>query len=170
MKVTKGRSRQTQSKRRSTAFGRLIACQKGVSAVEFSLLAPVLVLGLFATVDAGMAVYDKMMMTQVLRTGAHSAIAAESEQSMLDMLRATAADNFVVADGEGDPDIGELLLSVESYCICPDDRTTRVACDTTCSGGAQLEQYYALTADLEFDGVMLPNFVLSGEIDVYAQQ
>ncbi|MEM9588941.1 MAG: TadE/TadG family type IV pilus assembly protein [Planctomycetota bacterium] len=56
--------------------------KRGVSAVEFSLLAPFLVMGAISTVDAGMAVYDKMMITQVLRSGAHSAIAAESEAQM----------------------------------------------------------------------------------------
>ena len=147
----------------------LIRCRRGVSAVEFSLLAPVLTLGLFATVDAGMAVYDKMMMTQVLRSGAHSAIAAESEDSMMDMLRVTASDNFVVVEDGETPAVGELLLSVNTYCICPNDRTTVVDCDSTCTGGGTIEKYFALSADMEFDGVILPNFALSGEIDIYAQ-
>jgi len=150
------------------ALRRLLKCRKAVSAVEFSLLAPVLTIGAISSVDAGMAVYDKMMMTQVLRSGAQSAIAAESEEAMMDILRATAGDNFTVAEGD-DPAVGELQLDVESYCVCPSDRTTRVPCTATCSGGAAVERFYALSADKVFAGIILPEFTLSGEIDVWAQ-
>lgn len=148
-------------------FRDLLGCQSGVSAVEFSLMTPFLVVGGLSTFDAGMAAYEKMMMTQVLRAGAHSAIAADSQAEMLTMLQATAADNFTLAQGA--PQAGELAVGVASYCICPEATATQVACTDTCTGGASPSEFYALSATMEFDGVMLPNFTLDGTIDVMAQ-
>lgn len=153
-------------KRLSSLFTRAAQCDRGVSAVEFSLLSPVLVLGAFATVDAGMAVYDKMMISQVLRAGAHSAIAAETEASVLTILQDTAADNFTVASGAPAP--GELSLAVNSYCACPEAFGTAVACTTSCAGSVAPSQFYDISASMEFDGVLLPNFTLNGEMVVLA--
>ncbi|MEM7058691.1 MAG: TadE family protein [Pseudomonadota bacterium] len=144
----------------------LVQDRRGVSAVEFSLLAPFLVMGAISTVDAGMAVYDKMMITQVLRSGAHSAISAESEAQMLAILEATAQDNFTLA--QGTPSQGELGLSVNSYCVCPEATGTAVACTTTCSGGVSPNEFYELSAVMEFDSVLLPNFTLDSSLDVIA--
>lgn len=146
---------------------KLTRCQRGVSAVEFSLIAPFLVIGGISTVDAGMAIYDKMMLTQVLRAGAHSAIGAESEASMLAMLEATAGDNFTLAQGQ--PNAGELAVDVNSYCVCPDDTSTQISCNTVCTGGITPNEFYSLTANIDFDGIILPNFSLSSSIDVIAQ-
>lgn len=146
---------------------RMFRREDGVSAVEFSLLAPVLVIGGISTVDAGMAVYDKMMITQVLRAGAHSAINAESEAAMLTILQQTAGDNFTIADDT--PEIGELSVDVVSYCVCPSDMTTQVDCTTVCTGGIDTNEFYRLSAITEFNSVILPNFTLSGSIDVIAQ-
>lgn len=157
---------QTIARWLSNRLSALVACAKGVSAVEFSLLSPVLVTGALATTDAGMAVYQKMMITQALRSGAHSAIAAESEAQVLTILQATAADNFTVASGSPSP--GELAVNVDSYCVCPSDMATQVACTTVCTGGTSPNQFYQLTATQEFQSVLLPHFNLSGSIDVIA--
>lgn len=146
---------------------RAAACTAGVSAVEFSLLAPFMVVGAISTVDAGMAVYDKMMISQVLRAGSHSAIAAENVDDVRTILEATAADNFTVA--AGDPAPGELALDVTQYCACPEALATEVACTATCADDVTPTRFYDLTASLEFNGVMLPNFTLAGEMSVMAQ-
>lgn len=143
------------------------ACRKGASAVEFALLSPVLVVGTFATVDAGMAVYDKMMITQVLRAGAQSAIAGRSEASVLAVLEDTASANFTVAGTTPAP--GELVLDVTTHCSCPDALTTPVSCSVLCVGSASPNEFYDLSASVEFTGVILPTFTLSGEIVVMAQ-
>lgn len=154
-------------KRLFSSVSSALGCERGVSAVEFALLAPFLVVGVFSTVDAGMAVYDKMMITQVLRAGAHSAIGAQSEAAVLTILQDTAADNFTVVAGT--PGAGELGVSVNSYCICPEAMATPVDCTAACTAGASPNEFYDLAATLEFDGVMLPAFTLSGEIAVIAQ-
>ncbi|MFK7945904.1 MAG: TadE/TadG family type IV pilus assembly protein [Paracoccaceae bacterium] len=146
---------------------RFIGCQAGVSAVEFSLLAPFMTIGAISTVDAGMAVYDKMMITQVLRAGSHAAIGASSVAEVRAILEATAGDNFTVAQGTAQP--GELTLGVAQYCVCPDNLNVEVTCTSTCTGGINPNQFYDLTATMDFDAVMLPGFTLSGEMKVIAQ-
>ncbi|MEM7210837.1 MAG: TadE/TadG family type IV pilus assembly protein [Pseudomonadota bacterium] len=147
--------------------GLIFRDQRGVSAVEFSLIAPVLVIGGFATVDAGMAVYEEMMISQTLRSGAHLAIQAESEAQVLTVLEAVASENFTVASGA--PSVGELSADVTSYCVCPEAMQTAVACTATCTGGGGPTQFYSLSATKQFLGVMLPAMTLSGSIDVIAQ-
>lgn len=146
---------------------RLWSDLRGVSAVEFALVAPLLVFGSISTVDAGIAVYEKMMIGQVLRSGAHLAIAADSVADVQTMLEATAADNFTVASGT--PADGELAVAVTNYCICAADTSTQVTCTTTCSGGADPLEFYTLSADKTYTGLFLPAFQLSGTIDVLAQ-
>ena len=139
----------------------------GVSAVEFSLIAPVLVFGGFATVDAGMAVYEEMMISQTLRSGAHLAIQAESEAQVLAVLEAVASENFTVASGT--PAVGELSAAVTSYCICPEATGTAVACTAVCTGGSAPNRFYSLSASKQFTGVILPAMTLTGSIHVIAQ-
>jgi len=146
----------------------LFGCTAGVSAVEFAVLAPFLVIGTLSTIDAGMAVYEKMMIGQVLRSGAHGAILAESEAEVLAILTATAGDNFTLAQG-AQPGPGELAVQVSSYCLCPEDTANPVACTATCSSGLDPNRFYQLAATKAFDGVMLPTFALAGTIDVIAE-
>lgn len=146
---------------------RLLRSHRGVSAVEFALISPILVLGGFATVDAGMAVYEEMMITQTLRSGAHLATRAESEAQVLTVLETVASENFIVASGT--PSVGELSATVTSYCICPEATGTPVACTATCTGGSSPNRFYALGATKQFSGIMLPTMTLSGSIDVLAQ-
>lgn len=143
------------------------ACRKGTSAVEFALMSPVLVIGTFATVDAGMAVYEKMMVTQILRAGAQTAIAGKSEATVLSVLKDTAAANFTVAGATPAP--GELVLSVGSYCSCPGLLGTPVSCSTLCASTTPPNEFYDLSATIQFTGVILPSFTLSGEMIIMAQ-
>lgn len=140
--------------------------RRGVSAVEFALIAPVLVIGGFATVDAGMAVYEEMMITQALRSGAHLAISAQSEAQILNIVNVVASESFQVAQGSASP--GELSTAVTGYCVCPEATAAQVACNATCTGGSAPTQLYTLSATKQFIGIMLPQMTLSGSIDVVA--
>ena len=73
---------------------RLLRTHDGVSAVEFALLAPVLVVGSLSTVDAGRAVYQKMTIEQALRAGAQLAIAGKGESAIRNALEMVAGENF----------------------------------------------------------------------------
>lgn len=145
---------------------RIFPDRRGVSAVEFSLIAPLLVLGSFATVDAGMAVYEEMMITQALRSGAHLAITAQDEAQILNIVNVVASENFQVAQGA--PSTGELSTAISSYCVCPSATGAQVSCNATCADNSAPTQLYTISATKQFVGIMLPEMTLSGAIDVVA--
>jgi pilus assembly protein CpaE len=148
-------------------LARLRRCVAGVSAVEFAILAPVLVLGTFGMIDTGMAIYERMMMNQVLRAGAHPALQGANDTVVLAVLEETAADNFTVADGEAAAD--ELELDVETSCACPGDADASAMCGAPCDSGATALRFYRLTASKTFQGVILPEFTLFYSLEVMQQ-
>ena len=145
-------------------FARLLRCVAGVSAVEFAIISPVLVLGTFGMVDTGMAIYQRMMMNQVLRAGAQPALQGANESVVRTVLEETAAENFTVAEGEATGD--ELELDVQTSCACPGDAVAGVGCGTVCQSGTTALRFYRLTASKTFQGVLLPEFALSGSLEV----
>lgn len=150
------------------ALARLLRCTAGVSATEFALLAPVLVLGAFATADAGMAIYEKMMIGQALRAGAQSAMAGADEERVRAVLDEVAAENFALA-GDGQAASGVLSIGVSIYCACAGETFVQVDCTAVCGSGVGTSRFYRLTAAKTFDGVILPAFGLDSSIDVAAR-
>jgi len=55
---------------------KLIASQKGVAAVEFALILPLLVMITFGIIELGIFVYDKQIITNASREGARAGIVA----------------------------------------------------------------------------------------------
>lgn len=161
---------------------RLHECAAGVSAVEFALLAPVLVIGAFSTADAGMAIYEKMMIGQALRAAAQRVMSGGDEDDVRAVLREVASQNFAIAeegvtqvgsqdgvvDDGASPD-GALSIGVGRYCACPGATFVQVGCTTVCDSGPGATEFYRLTASKTFDGVMLPGFDLSGSVTVLAE-
>lgn len=148
-------------------LSRLQRCMAGVSAVEFAFIAPVLVLGTFSMIDTGMAIYERMMMNQVLRAGAHPALQGANENVVRSVLEETAAENFTVADGDASGD--QLELDVETSCACPGDTDAGVMCGAVCESGTPSLRFYRMTASKTFQGVMLPEFTLFYSLEVMQQ-
>lgn len=154
-------------------FRRLLSCAAGVSAVEFALLAPVLVIGAFGTADAGMAVHERMMIGQALRAGAARAMAGADEADIREALAAVASDNFAVAwEGaaqEDEPLADTLVLAIQSYCACPDAAFGQVSCAASCDSGADPSRFLRLSAGKRFSGIMLPEFPISGTVEILVE-
>jgi pilus assembly protein CpaE len=144
-----------------------LRCVAGVSAVEFAIVSPVLLLGTFGMVDTGMAIYERMMMNQVLRAAAQPALQGATESVVRAVLEEIAAENFTVADGEATGD--ELELDVETSCACPGDADAGVMCGASCESGVTAMRFYRLTASKTFQGVMLPEFSLFYSLEVMQQ-
>jgi pilus assembly protein CpaE len=158
----------TATRRRAGGLlARLLRCVAGVSAVEFAILSPVLVLGTFGMADTGMAIYERMMMNQVLRAGAQPALQGANDSVVLSVLEETAADNFAVGDCEATGDV--LALCVETSYACPGDADAGVMSGVTCESGTPALRFYRLTASKDFQGVMLPEFKLFYSLEVMQQ-
>lgn len=150
-----------------SALKRFCSDNSGLSAVEFSLLAPFLTMGAIATVDAGMMAHDKMMISQALRAGAQSAIAAKNESVVQAIIETTAAENFTVASGT--PTGDELAVNVSQYCVCPNAMDVVVDCSTVCPSATTPGRFYELAANKTFQGVLLTGFTLTGQMSVMAE-
>lgn len=130
----------------------LLPAERGASAIEFALLAPVLIVALLGTVDVGRALTEQMALGSLLRTGAQTAMAG-SDLSRIDHVLHAAKDDSVVLD-------------VKRVCACPEDAGAAVDCSTTCAGPAATAIYYHIDAKKTFSGIFLPDIPLSRSLQV----
>lgn len=146
--------------------GALRSDERGLSAVEFALLAPLLLLGLLATADLGFAQSRRMSIDHVLRAAAQSAIADPGEGSVLNVATSTATPEFSLAADPAAPGPGELGLAISRLAACPEHTDTAVPVSTTCAGGQPTMIYYALSAKMTYAGMILPDLPLTSALQV----
>ncbi len=88
--------------------GRKVApCEKGVSALEFAIFAPILCIGLLAMIDVGMSVALRMELDRNVRSGAQAAIGLENPGPII---------KDIVELSAGNPD--DLKVQVAQTCFC----------------------------------------------------
>lgn len=138
---------------------------RGVSAVEFALVAPVLLLALLGSVDLGMAEYERMTMDHALRSGAQAAILDPGAASVLNKTQSTISRNFALNSTSTLSD-KSVSVSATRFCACPEANSIEVACSTTCTGSAPTFVYYRLTAAKMYKGAILPTLTLSASAQV----
>ena len=131
----------------------IVPSEQGASAIEFALLAPVLIIALLGTVDVGRALTEQMTLGSLLRTGAQSAIAGGDASAIDRVLRAATDDDSV-------------SVTVAPFCACPEGPQTAVECSTTCPGPAPTAIFYSLAAEKAFSGIFLPDRLLSRSVQV----
>ncbi len=140
--------------------------ENGVSALEFALLAPMLVVAVLAMVDLGLASSERMTIGHILRAGAQSATEDAGIANVDLVLRTTAAKNMtVVATGTTGTDTS-LALSVRRMCACAAQPSVEVACSTTCAQSAPTQIYYILSGNKTYSGLLLPRIVQSKTLEV----
>ena len=138
---------------------------KGVAAMEFGLVAPILFFGLLSAVDIGLAVNERMEVNHVLRAGAEAAMNSSDEDVVLGIMAATAGQNMTPSiDGNGD--VGDLSLTVNQYCGCPDATEVEVACTTVCPGDVPTYVYYQLDGSKTYTGMFIPNISYASSMRV----
>ena len=157
---------------RSLACGKRIVCdERGASAIEFSILAPVLAFACLAAVDCGLAIGEKMSLDYSLRAASEGAIADLGESDVHDLLNAVASEQFTVAadDAEIVSD-GAVTTEVARFCTCPEDTTTAVDCGTGgCAAAAKPYVYYRLSGQKDYLAIFLPEFPLGSSLLVQVE-
>lgn len=144
--------------RAATSIRRLVREEHGVSAIEFALLAPILFFAAAATLDLGLALYERMTMDRLLRGGAQAAMSDPGAAAVRAVVEASAEDDF--APG------AEFTLTVERYCACPVDTSAAVVCTNLCGDGSAPGVFYRLEADRDYPGMVLPAIGLEAEAKV----
>lgn len=155
-----------RSERPGMKLGALLRHEGGVSAVEFALLAPMLVFGLLMMVDVGLAVFQRMTMDHILRAGAQRATVDPGVTEVRKVLEVTAAENFTLGVSASSVSKPALTLMVERYCVCPGNHGTKVVCSTICAGSAATLAYYSLSASSTYPGMLLPDISFKPVVQV----
>jgi pilus assembly protein CpaE len=143
----------------------------GASAVEFALLAPVLILACLATVDIGVAVSQRAVIDDSLRAGVQGALMDLGEDKVRGLVETVASGSMNTSPN---PDIrlsgGDFNASAARFCVCPGSVSTTISCSTgTCSGSAKPFVYYRIAAQKTHDTILLPSVPLRGSILVQVQ-
>jgi pilus assembly protein CpaE len=141
--------------------------------IEFGVLAPVLVFALLTTVDIGLAVHQRMAIDNALRAGAEAAMADLGASKVREIIETVARDQFTLSDPDaegGDFELSEatpLSVNVERFCACPEARATQVSCSTnSCTGSEKSYVYYRLSADKQYNAILLPQLPLDSAVQV----
>lgn len=140
--------------------------QRGVAAVEFALVAPLIFFSLLAITDLGFALRDRIQLDHFLRSGAQAAMRDAGENGVLNTLRQTGCGaNEVYPNCSGLYGI-TFEPAPNRYCLCP---TTGVE-DTNCTGtcAVQPQKFYSISAAKNYNGIFLPqiNFTPSVLVEV----
>lgn len=163
--VTPRRCRERVRSWLSDTFAGILSCDRGTSAVEFALIAPILIVALLASADLGGAVSLRMAMDHALRAGAQAAISDPGDAAVLDVLQATASTNMSL--GANQTDIGaSTVFGATRFCACPEATSVAVACSTICGGSNPTYIYYRLSADRDFTGWIVPSIPMRPALQV----
>lgn len=117
----------------------LLLDRRGTSALEVSLLAPLLVLGLLSMADMGLGIGARMELDRVVRSGVQAALSLNNDAAAIQTLALAAS-----ASPEG------LEVEVQRVCACAAAVTY---CTATCGGGAP-SVYYDIAALRRHDGLI----------------
>lgn len=141
-------------------------CHRGVSAVEFALVAPILAFLLLAGVDMGRAISERMAMDHALRAGAQESMRDPGASRVLEVMRGTAETNFTLADGTLESDAASLNLSAIRLFACPEDLGFAVTSSTICAGSKPPFIYYRMTGAKTYTGWIMPAFGFDRSVQV----
>ena len=149
---------------------RLASDEGGASAIEFALVAPILVVACLATVDVGLAISQRMDVDQSLRAASEGAMLDLGEAEVEDLAEAIAAENSTIAPESGTPAAGNLDITVDRFCACPESASVAVNCETgTCADDASPYVFYRITAEKDFASLFLPAIPIRSSVLVQVE-
>lgn len=150
--------RETGAMRRH--LSRLVGCRRATAALEFGIIAPLLLLLLSATVDIGGAMHQTIRIENAARAGAQFAMSFPDDTTGISNVTTAA---FGGAPADITVDVGPLI------CACPGGSVVAVSCTgTPCGGGAAAGVYRTVTVTTPYAAIVgigafvVPN-TLTGE-------
>ena len=121
---------------------RFLLDERGVSAVEFALTVPVLLISLLGVVDVGTAVYKRADMESALRSGVQYFMNGGEDLP--------TAQNVVINSWTTKP--STVTVVADRLCLCG---TTVASCNAACSGGTTPTTYNRIQATALFPGILM---------------
>lgn len=146
------------SRYRTRMFARLKE-DTGVSAVEFALILPVLVIILFGIIEFGILLYDKAVITNASREGARAGTVHVAEFMGIDDETLKANVKTMV----------ENLLTTSLINLGAPDTTANVLVDLS-SPDPDVDRDLTVTVNYSYDFLVLPNFSgLTGQVNLVGE-
>lgn len=108
--------------------------EKGGVALEFALIAPVLLVMLLGIVDFGQLVLMKTKLSSATRAGVQYAITVDTNEAIIE---------DIVENSTSFEDADNLSVTVDPFCECSDG--TAVLCDGSCASG-NVREYVTVSA------------------------
>ncbi len=136
-----------------------LRCRKGASAVEFALVAPILVAMLVALGDLGTAVFERMEVASAAQAGAQLAATKGWDAASIENA-VTSASGLATITATPAP---------TQSCGCPSGGAiTTVQCGSACPDGAPAGTYVTVNAQAQYSTIVsypgLPNpLTLTGQ-------
>jgi Flp pilus assembly protein TadG len=118
------------------------ADESGVSAVEFALTVPVLLISLLGVIDVGNVVYKRADMESALRAGIQYFMNGGEDLEIAEQV----VNNSWSTKPEG------VFVQAETFCMCG---VVEHACNSLCDDGSYPESYHSLTATATFEGILM---------------
>ena len=126
------------------AICRLGACRQGNTAVEFGLVAPILVLLAFGAFDYGSAWVESVRLNGAARAGAQQALYnSQNWQNTAQMEQAALEEYAGHALTQAEIDVMPVGATANAFCACTAGLT--LACTDTCPGGEAPGQFVSVT-------------------------
>lgn len=114
---------------------------RGVAAIEFGLMIPLLSLMVVSVTDIGLAVYRKMQVEDAAQAGAQYAIAHGFDASGISSAVTSATNSTAITASPGPV----------QFCGCPTSAgVSTVSCGTVCTGGVQAGTYTTVSAQATY--------------------
>ena len=126
---------------------RLRADTRGVAAIEFAIGAPVLILGLLAMIDTGMAAATRMELDRNVRSGAQAAMSLNNDPDAI---------RTIVLASSGD--LADLSVEVGLVCACGDEAAS---CTVPCDSGEAPSVFFDIAAQRPFEGILVDRVIHS---------
>jgi Flp pilus assembly protein TadG len=113
----------------------------GAAAIEFAIIAPLLILMLIGTVDLGIGTYQSMQVQNAAQAGAEYAMARGFNASAISsaVTNATGLQGIAVSP------------TPSQFCGCPSETgITTAVCSSVCPSGAMAGTYITVSAQLTY--------------------
>ena len=123
---------------------RLGACRKGNTAIEFGLVAPILILLAFGAFDYGSAYVEGVRLNGAARAGAQQALYNAQDWQNTAQMEQSALEEYVGhALTQDEIDAMSVSATANAFCACTAGVT--LACTATCPGGETPGQFVSVT-------------------------
>jgi len=129
--------------------------EDGVVAIEFALIAPIIIFAIMAMADLGLASYDRMKLTSGVRNGAHYLMMIGDDPAVVQEI-------VIRSSGLGEKIVG---VEVNQYCACSGSEGVPTECAVECSDGNMTNVYTRITA-AAYSKQLLKSWKLLSDVEV----